>query len=72
MGQAISPMFSWPKYRHFWHENQGDPQWGPCLCKATEPDTCPSCATAKRIEDAGLDWDTEYDNAIQAGEAIVL
>lgn len=47
-------------------------QWGPCLCQAMDGETCPSCANAKRIEDAGLDWQVEYDRAIQAGDAIPL
>jgi hypothetical protein len=47
-------------------------QWGACLCEAMDRETCPSCANAKRIEDAGLDWQVEYDRAIQAGEAILL
>jgi hypothetical protein len=47
-------------------------QWGPCLCHAMDREICPSCTNARRIEDAGLDWQAEYDRAIQAGEAILL
>jgi hypothetical protein len=47
-------------------------QWGQCVCIAMEGETCPSCSNSQRIEAAGLDWSTEYEKAIQAGEAILL
>jgi hypothetical protein len=47
-------------------------QWGPCLCQALAGETCPSCSHAQRIAAEGLDWEAEYDKAIQAGEAILL
>jgi hypothetical protein len=47
-------------------------QWGPCFCQALDGEQCPSCANAKRIEAAGLDWQAEYEKAIQAGTAIPL
>ena len=37
-------------------------EWGPCVCP--EPHgTCASCLNAKRIEEAGLDWEDEYQKA---------
>jgi hypothetical protein len=47
-------------------------QWGPCFCAALAGEDCPSCANAERIEAAGLDWQAEYEKAIQAGKAIQL
>jgi hypothetical protein len=47
-------------------------QWGPCFCQALGGETCPSCSHAQSIEAAGLDWEAEYEKAVQAGEAIPL
>jgi hypothetical protein len=47
-------------------------QWGPCFCSGLGGQTCPSCANAARLEAAGLDWETEYEDAIEAGEALRL
>jgi len=47
-------------------------QWGPCVCVALAGEMCPSCENSQRIEKAGLDWLTEYEKAILAGEAILL
>jgi len=47
-------------------------QWGHCVCSVRDGDTCASCANSQRIEKAGLDWLTEYEKAILAGEAILL
>ena len=47
-------------------------QWGPCFCVALRGEKCPSCVNSQRIEGAGLDWQTEYEKAIDAGEAIQL
>jgi hypothetical protein len=47
-------------------------QWGPCFCAALAGEPCPSCDNSQRIEAAGLDWQTEYEKAIQAGTAIPL
>jgi hypothetical protein len=47
-------------------------QWGPCLCAALRAETCPSCSNAQRIAAAGLDWSTEYEKAIKAGDAILF
>jgi hypothetical protein len=47
-------------------------QWGPCFCLVLDRDTCPSCANAERITAAGLDWCTEYEKAIDAGDAILF
>jgi hypothetical protein len=47
-------------------------QWGHCVCIVLDGDTCPSCVNSQRIEAAGLDWLTEYEKAILAGEAILL
>lgn len=47
-------------------------KWGPCFCPVLIGETCPSCANAKRIEAAGLDWQAEYEKAIRAGTAIPL
>lgn len=47
-------------------------QWGPCFCLVLDGETCPSCANAQRITAAGRDWSTEYENAIEAGEAILF
>lgn len=44
--------------------------WGPCFCQGLSGETCPSCANAARLEAAGLDWEDEYERAIQAGEAL--
>lgn len=47
-------------------------QWGPCFCLVLGGETCPSCANAQRITAGGLDWCTEYERAIGAGEAILF
>jgi len=47
-------------------------QWGPCFCQALAGETCPSCNHAEHLDAAGLDWETEYERAISAGEAIRL
>ena len=47
-------------------------QWGPCFCRALVREKCPSCANSQRIEVAGLDWETEYEKAIEVGDAIRL
>lgn len=47
-------------------------QWGPCLCPALDGETCPSCSNAQRIAAANLDWLSEYEKAIQAGNAILF
>ena len=47
-------------------------QWGPCFCQALAGERCPSCVNAQRIEAAGLEWVTEYEKAIEAGNAILL
>ena len=41
-------------------------KWGPCFCP--EPHgTCVACLNAQRIEDAGLDWEDEFQKAVKAG-----
>ncbi len=47
-------------------------QWGPCFCQVLGGETCPSCSNAQRIAAEGLDWEAEYERAIQAGDAILL
>jgi hypothetical protein len=47
-------------------------KWGPCFCRALVRAKCPSCTNSQRIEIAGLDWETEYEKAIDAGDAIRL
>ena len=47
-------------------------KWGPCFCPALAGERCPSCDNSRRIEAAGLDWQTEYEKAIQARTAILL
>ncbi len=49
MCPTFLPMFSWIKYRHFWHGNQGDPEY----LGAAVPEA--STQTA-RIETTVFDW----------------
>jgi hypothetical protein len=46
--------------------------WGPCFCQGLGGETCPSCANAARLDAAGLDWEGEYERAVQTGEALRL
>ena len=34
--------------------------WGPCSGIGKDPCDCPQCQHAQKLEDAGLDWETEY------------
>jgi hypothetical protein len=55
-------MFSWIKYRHFWHGNQGDPEY----LGAAVPEA--STQTA-RIETTVFDWAGE--TARRVGSLVV-
>lgn len=37
-------------------------QWGPCICGGNSE--CKSCINANEIELSGLDWDEEFNKAM--------
>lgn len=47
-------------------------RWGPCFCRALDGETCRPVPMQSHINAGGLDWETEYERAINAGEAIRL
>ena len=38
-------------------------KWGPCFCDPGKEGECVACRHAQAIEDAGLDYNEEYDKA---------
>lgn len=42
-------------------------RWGPCICAGKNE--CESCVNANEIELNGLDWDEEFNKAMERGEA---
>jgi hypothetical protein len=36
--------------------------WGPCFCNENG-EKCKSCITADKIDELGLNWDEEFNNA---------
>jgi hypothetical protein len=46
--------------------------WGPCFCEYLDGETCTSCIHAQEIEAKGLDWEAEFQRAVEVGEAVLL
>ncbi len=44
--------------------------WGPCSDGRQDPCDCPQCQHADRIAAAGLDYETEYQEALKKGGGV--